>query len=223
MSFLEIYRANWSVWWPQLLTAAGYTVMLTAAAFVLAAALGLLLALAKIGPIAPLRRFAIGYIEVMRGIPTLALLFLLYFGLPPLGILLDEFVAGFVGLGMIAAGYVAEIFRAGIQAMHRGQREAALAVGMTPTMAMRHIILPQATRIVLPPLLNTAIVMLKDSSVCSLISTPELMLRTKDIATDTFLPMHLYLLAGAMYFCMASPLSMSVRRLEAYLRRGRRP
>jgi len=159
---------------------------------------------------------------VMRGIPTLALLFLLYFGLPPLGILLDEFVAGFVGLGMIAAGYVAEIFRAGIQAMHRGQREAALAVGMTPTMAMRHIILPQATRIVLPPLLNTAIVMLKDSSVCSLISTPELMLRTKDIATDTFLPMHLYLLAGAMYFCMASPLSMSVRRLEAYLRRGRR-
>lgn len=222
IEFFKLYRTNWADWWPQLLTAAGYTLTLTAFAFLLAVVLGVALALARLSHRPALRRFARGYIEVMRGIPTLALLFLLYFGLPPLGILLDEFVAGFVGLGLISAGYVAEIFRGGIEAMHRGQREAALAIGMTPMQAFRRIILPQATRIVLPPLLNMLIVVLKDSSVCSIISTPELMLRAKDLATESFLPMHLYLLTGAMYFAMAAPMSILVRRLEVHMRRGLR-
>ena len=147
---------------------------------------------------------------------------LIYFGLVPLGIVLDAFVAGVVGLALSAGGYIAEVFRAGIQAIHRGQREAALAVGMTPAASFRYIILPQAVRIVLPPLLNMLIILLKDTSICSLISTPELMLRAKDLAMMSFLPMHLFLLAAAIYFLLAWPLSLLTRRREAHLRRGLR-
>ncbi|MCG8357713.1 MAG: ABC transporter permease subunit, partial [Kiloniellales bacterium] len=109
-----------------------------------------------------------------------------------------------------------------IQAIHRGQREAALAVGMTPYMSFRSIILPQAVRIVLPPILNMLIILLKDTSICSLISTPELMLRAKDLAMMSFLPMHLFLLAGVIYFLLAWPMSLVTRRLEAHMRRGLR-
>jgi polar amino acid transport system permease protein len=93
---------------------------------------------------------------------------------------------------------------------------------MTPFKAYRHIIMPQAVRIVLPPLLNSLIILLKDSSVCSFISTPELMLRARDLASMAFLPMHVYLLVGLIYFLMAWPLSMMTRRVETRLRRGRR-
>ena len=180
------------------------------------------LALGKLSHIAVVRAFCTAYIEVARGVPALAILFLIYFGLVPLGLVLDAFVAGFVGLGMSAGGYIAEVFRAGIQAIHKGQREAALAVGMTPVMSFRYIILPQAVRVVLPPLLNMLIILLKDTSICSLISTPELMLRAKDLAMMSFLPMHLFLLAGVIYFLLAWPLSLVTRRVEAHMRRGLR-
>ncbi len=219
--FFQVYVDNMAEWWPQLQLATLYTIGLTALAFLLAIVLGLVAALGKLSRLAPIRWLAIVYIEVTRGIPTLAVLFLLYFGLPPL-VLLDEFTAGVVGLGLIYGGYLAEVFRAGIEAMHKGQREAALAIGMTPRVAFRHIILPQATRIVLPPLLNMLIVVLKDSSVCALIATPELMLRAKDIATFEFYPMHLYLLAGVIYFGLAWPMSLITRRIEAHMGRGLR-
>jgi len=178
--------------------------------------------LGKLSRISVIRGFCTAYIEVARGIPALAILFLLYFGLVPLGIVFNAFVAGFVGLGMSAAGYIAEVFRAGIQAIHKGQREAALAVGMTPIMTFRYIILPQALRIILPPMLNMVIILLKDTSICSLISTDELMLRAKDLAMMSFLPMHLFLLAGVIYFFLAWPLSLLTRHVEHRMRRGMR-
>jgi polar amino acid transport system permease protein len=140
----------------------------------------------------------------------------------PLGIVFNSFTAAVIGLGMNQGGYMAEVFRGGIEALHKGQREAALAVGMTPVKAYRNIIMPQAIRIVLPPLLNMLINLLKDTSICSLISAPELMLRAKDIASMSFRPMHIYLLIGVLYFTMAWPLSMITRRVEAHMRRGRR-
>lgn len=222
MDFFAVYPENWAEWWPQIAAATWNTLLLTACSFALAIAIGLLLAVGKISPLRPVRAFCKGYIEVARGVPALAILFLIYFGLVPLGIVLDAFVAGFVGLGMSAGGYIAEVFRSGIQAIHKGQREAALAVGMTPLMSFRYIILPQAVRIVLPPLLNMLIILLKDTSICSLISTPELMLRAKDLAMMSFLPMHLFLLAGAIYFVLAWPMSILTRRVEARLRRGMR-
>ena len=173
-------------------------------------------------PIKIVRGFCVGYIEVARGIPTLAILFLLYFGLVPLGIVLDAFVASYIGLGLTAAGYMAEIFRAGIGAIHKGQREAAYAVGMTPYKSFRYIIFPQAIRIIIPPLLNMLIILLKDTSICSLISTDELMLRAKDLAMMSFRPMHLFLLAGVLYFFLAWPLSILTRRVEKKLQKSQR-
>ncbi len=218
--FLYVYVENWANWWPQLLPAIGNTLMLTVFAFMLAVAIGMVLALGKLSRLRVVRGFCIGYIEVTRGVPALAILFLIYYGLVPLGIVLDAFAAAAVGLGMSAGGYLAEVFRAGIQAVHRGQREAALAVGMNPLQSFRYIVLPQAIRIVLPPLLNMLIILLKDTSIASLISTPELMLRAKDLAMMSFLPMHLFLLAGLIYFLMAWPMSLITRRVEARMRRG---
>jgi polar amino acid transport system permease protein len=213
---------NWADWSPQIAAATWNTLLLTVFSFSLAVVIGILLAVGKISPIRPIRTFCIAYIEVARGVPALAVLFLIYFGLVPLGIVLDAFVAGFVGLGMSAGGYIAEVFRAGIQAIHKGQREAAFSVGMTPLMSFRYIILPQAVRVVLPPMLNMLIILLKDTSICSLISTPELMLRAKDLAMMSFLPMHLFILAGVIYFILAWPLSILTRRVEIRLRRGMR-
>lgn len=222
MELLQPYAEHWDYWWPQLAVAAGNTVALTGLSYVFAMVLGIILALGRLSKIRVVRALCRVYIEFVRGIPALAVLFLIYFGLVPLGIIVDSFTAAVIGLSMNQGGYLAEVFRGGIEALHKGQREAALAVGMTPFKAYRHIIMPQAVRIVLPPLLNMLIVLLKDTSVCSLISTPELMLRAKDLASMSFLPMHVYLLVGVIYFLMAWPLSMVTRRVETRLRRGRR-
>jgi len=216
--FLSVYPENWSDWWPQLIPSIVMTVELTVLAFLLAVAIGLALAFSKMSRNRLIKGLATAYIELARGIPALAILFLIYFGLVPLGIVLDAFVAGVVGLGMSAGGYFAEVFRAGIQAVHRGQREAAAAAGMTPYMSFRWIILPQAMRIILPPMLNMLIALLKDTSLCSLISAPELMLRAKDLAMMSFLPMHLFLLAALIYFILAWPLSLLTRRVERRMR-----
>ncbi len=220
--FLSVYSENWADWWPQIALATWNTILLTIFSFALALVIGMLLALGKLSPVKVIRGFCAAYIEIARGIPALAILFLIYYGLVPLGIVLDAFVAGVVGLGMSAGGYIAEVFRAGIQAVHKGQREAALSVGMTPLKSFRYIILPQALRIILPPMLNMLIILLKDTSICSLISTPELMLRAKDLAMMSFLPMHLFLLAAVIYFLLAWPMSLLTRRVERRMRRGMR-
>ena len=215
MEFFQPYAENWDYWWPQLAVAAGNTIAITALSYIFAVLLGIILALGRISKIRFVPGICRAYIEFVRGIPALALLFLIYFGIVPLGIIVDSFSAAVIGLGMSQGAYMAE-------ALHKGQREAALAVGMTPFKSYRYIIMPQAIRIVLPPLLNMLILLLKDSSICSLISTPELMLRAKDLASMSFLPMHCYLLVGLIYFLMAWPLSMAARRVEIRMSRGRR-
>ena len=217
---LAAYDEHLMAWLPPLLRAAGNTLRMTALAFVLAFVAGLPLALAKMSPIAPLRWFATGYIETMRGIPALAILFLIYFGLVDFGIVIDAFPAAVIGFGLNGAAYMAEIFRAGIASIHGGQMEAALTVGMTPLSAMRWVVLPQALRVTLPPLANFGIALLKDTSVASIISAPELMLRARDLASSSFLPMEVFLLAAAIYLAMSLPIAFLTRRLEARFARG---
>jgi polar amino acid transport system permease protein len=221
MEFFQPYAEYWDSWWPQLALAAWVTIALTALSYVFAVALGIVLALGRLSKFPMVPGICRAYTEFIRGIPALAVLFLIYFGLEPV-IRFDVFTAAVIGLGMNQGAYLSEVFRGGIEALHKGQREAALAVGMTPVKAYRYIIMPQAVRIVLPPLLNMLIILLKDSSVASFISTPELMLRARDLASMAFLPMHVYLLVGLIYFLMAWPLSMMTRRVEARLQRGRR-
>ena len=207
-------------WLPQLFVAAGGTLRITAAAFVLAATLGLLLAFARLSRRRLLSRAALVYIEVIRGVPALTLLFLLYFALAAGGIVLHAFQAAAVGLGLNGAAYLAEVYRAGLEAIHAGQREAAQSVGMTAPQTMRYIMLPQAMRVVLPPLMNYLIALLKETSIASLIAAPELTNRARDLSSEYFMPMDIYLVTGLIYFLMAFPLSRAAKRLEARMARG---
>jgi polar amino acid transport system permease protein len=208
-------------WLPQLLVAAGGTLKMTALAYALAVIAGLLIALARISRRRAVSTIATCYVELIRGTPALTQLFLIYFGLASAGIVLPAFTAAVIGLGLNYAAYMSEVYRAGIAAVHRGQREAALAIGMTNALAMRNIILPQAVRIVVPPMANYAVSLLKDTSVASLISAPELMLRARDLSSEYFMPMELYVLAGVMYLVMAYPLAKGARYLELRMGQGR--
>jgi polar amino acid transport system permease protein len=205
---------------PELLQAALGTLRMTAFAFVVAAILGLALAIVRLGGGAA-GRLAFLYIEIIRGMPALALLFLIYFGLAPVGIVLNSFVAAVVAFGLNGAAYLAEVYRAGIEAVDPGQREAAQMLGLRRSQVMREVTLPQAVPIVLPPMGNYLVALLKDTSIASLISAPELMLRSRDLAGTYYLPMEFYLLAGAMYLIMAWPMMLMVRRLERHFARGR--
>ncbi|HYB09081.1 MAG TPA: amino acid ABC transporter permease [Alphaproteobacteria bacterium] len=207
-------------WMPQLLVAALGTLEMTALAYVLGATVGLLIALAGHSPRRFLSAPARFYVEIVRGTPALTQLFLIYFGLASVGIAIPAFETAVLGLGLNYAAYMAEVYRAGIEAIHRGQREAAQSIGMTHGQTMRHIVLPQAVRVILPPMANYAISLLKDTSVASLISAPELMLRARDLSSEYYMPMQLYLIAGTIYFVMAFPLSRAVRRLERVLGKG---
>jgi len=161
-----------------------------------------------------LRGPAIAYIEFFRGTPLLAQLFVIYFGLPDAGIVPTPFQAACVGLGLNGAAYMAEIYRAGIEAIHRGQMEAALSLGMTPTRAMRYIILPQAVRTMLPPMTNFAIVLLKDTALISVVAMPEIMFYARNLVTESLQSVVVYPMAGLIYLCMTIPMARLVARLE---------
>jgi His/Glu/Gln/Arg/opine family amino acid ABC transporter permease subunit len=220
IEFLLVYRDHFREWIPELLLASVGTLQLMALSFILAVVIGLLVALMRVSRSAAMRGFAVFYVEVSRGTPALVILFLIYFGLGGLGVPWLKFTsyqAAVLGLGIQGGAVLGEVFRSGIEALHRGQMEAALSLGMTPATAMRWIILPQAGRIVLPPVANYAIGLLKDTAVCAIIAAPELMLRAKDIASSSFRPMHLFVLAAVLYFFMSYPLAMLARWLEARL------
>jgi polar amino acid transport system permease protein/cystine transport system permease protein len=190
------------------------TVEVTFGALVLAIIAGLILALVRVGG-GLAGKLAVVYIEFLRGTPVLAQLFILYFGLVEVGLVtLQPLQAAVLGLGLNGGAYLAEVFRSGIQAIHRGQMEAALAIGLTPLGAMRRVILPQAFRIVLPPIGNFSIGLLKDTAVVSAVAAPEIMFRARQLTTETFQSGQIYLLAALVYLALSLPLSQVVRRLE---------
>jgi polar amino acid transport system permease protein len=218
--FLATYWESLALWLPPLLRAARVTLLVAVLSIAVGAVVGLFLALLKMGGKAPLHKAASFYIEVTRGTPALAQLYIAYFGLASVGLTLDNVTATVVALGLNAAAYMAEIYRAGIESVHGGQREAAMSLGMTPGQAMRFIVLPQAWRVVLPPAANLGIAVLKDTSLASAIATPELMSRAYDLVGQTWRPMHIYLLVAVMYMAMCLPLAQIVRRLERGVKRS---
>ncbi len=196
-----------------LLSGAVTTVEVTLGALCLAIVGGLFVALVRLSG-GPFSKLAVAYIEFLRGTPVLAQLFVIYFGLVEVGIKFEPLQAAILGLGLNGAAYLAEVFRAGIQAIHRGQMEAALSIGLTPLGAMRRVILPQAFRIVLPPVGNFSIGLLKDTAVVSVVAAPEIMFRARQLTTETFQSGQIYLLAALIYLALSLPLSHLVRRLE---------
>jgi His/Glu/Gln/Arg/opine family amino acid ABC transporter permease subunit len=197
-----------------LLGGAVMTIEVTIGALAFALVVGLVVALLRMSRWRVVRVLAGIYVELIRGTPALAQLFIIYFGLPDLGISPKPVTAAIIGLGMNGAAYLAEIYRAGIEAIHKGQIEAALSLGMTPRRAMQYIILPQALRLMLPPITNFSIVLLKDTALVSVIAAPEIMFFARNLVTETFESMHVYLLAGMIYLCMTIPMSRLVARLE---------
>jgi His/Glu/Gln/Arg/opine family amino acid ABC transporter permease subunit len=221
-AFHNVYAEYLPEWGPRLATAARVTAELSLGGFALALVLGALLVAMQRSGHRALSRVAHGFVQFMRAVPLLALLLALYFGLPSFGLTLPGFWAGVLGLGLQGAAYVAEVLRSGLDAIHRGQREAGLASGLRPFQVFSSIVLPQALRLMLPPLLNSYVSLLKDSSLCALIATDELMLAARAMASEYFLPLHIFLLVGLFYFAIAFPLSMLSRGLEKRLSRGRR-
>ncbi|AJG24415.1 ectoine/hydroxyectoine ABC transporter permease subunit EhuD [Cupriavidus basilensis] len=207
---------------PILLQGAVVTVEVTVLAFVLSSLLGLALALMKLSPARTLSWGASGAINVIRGLPIIVQLFYIYFVLPDAGIHLTAFQAGVIGLGIAYSAYQAENFRAGIEAVDPGQREAAQAMGMRPALVMRRVILPQALRISLPPYGNTLVMMLKDSSLVSTITVAEMTRAGQLIASSTFQNMTVYTLVALLYLLMSLPLVFGLRRLERRLGVGRK-
>ena len=139
------------------------------------------------------------------------------FGLTQVGIRFTPIQAAIIGLGFNGGAYLAEVFRSGIESIHRGQMEAALTVGMTPMAAMRWVILPQAMTVVVPPTTNYSIALLKDTAVVSAVAAPEIMFKARNLVTETYLSAQIYLLVAVMYLCMSLVLSWISRRLERRL------
>jgi len=198
---------------PQYLSGAGVTIQLTIEALVLGLIGGLAVAMCKMSKIRVLRVAASAYISIIRGTPLLLQLVFIFYSLPSIGITLDAMSAGVWGLGLNMAAYMAETFRAGIMAIPKGQWEVAYVLGYSRMQSYVHIILPQAIRIVLPQIGNTAVAMIKDTSLVSVITITELMRTAQVSYAVTFRPLEAYLLAGIIYYV----LSVVVSRCFAFM------
>lgn len=196
-----------------------FTVPLTLLSFTFGLALGLVVALIRLfgpWPLAAVVRF---YVWIFRGTPLLVQLFLIFYGLPSIGIVLDAFPAALIGFTLNIGAYSSEIVRAAISSIAKGQWEASFSIGMTWTQTMRRTILPQASRVAVPPLSNTFIALVKDTSLAAAITVPELFQAAQRIVATTYEPLILYIEAALIYLVMSSVLSSLQARLEKRLNR----
>jgi polar amino acid transport system substrate-binding protein len=207
---------------PLLLKAAGITVFLSVCSMPLAMALGLLVAVGRLyGPL--WLRGPLGwYVEIIRGTPLVLQLFVIFFLLPEWGLSVPRLIAGVSGLAINYSAYEAEIYRAGLQAIPRGQMEAALSLGMSRGLALRRIIIPQAVRLVIPPVMNDFIALFKDTAVCSVITIVELSKQYYIQAQSTGRVVELGLVTALLYLAMSYPLSLLVARMENRIAEGRK-
>ena len=198
-----------------LLQGVGVTLGVTFGALIIAIILGFALSLARLFLRSRVVALLIdSYVEFFRNIPALAHLFVIYFGLGSVGIQLGSVTAAMIGLGLIGGASLCDVFRAGFEALHKGQREAALAVGMRPSQSIRLILAPQALRIALPAVTNYATQLLKDSSIASAIAAPEIMFFARSLVTSTFETTLIYVTAAMMYLLMSLPIAFAARSIE---------
>lgn len=192
-----------------------FTIPLTLITFVLGLLLGLLTAVVRLFAPAPFVAIARFYVWVIRGTPLLVQLFVIFYGLPSLGILLDAFPAAIIGFTLSVGAYTSEIVRAVISSVPKGQWEAAYSIGMNWRQAMSRTILPQAARVAVPPLSNTFISLVKDTSLAAAITVPELFQAAQRIVATTYEPLILYIEAAIIYLVLSTFLST----LQGYLER----
>ncbi len=212
--------ARYAGFLPLIGRAALMTVAVSACAMVLAVAWGLVLALGRRYGSWPLRTAATLYIEIVRGTPLLIQILFIFYGLPSLGVRLDPFLAGVVALGLNYAAYEAENYRAGLQSVPHGQMEAALALNMTQAQAVRHVVVPQAFRFVVPVMTNDFISLLKDSSLVSVITLTELTQAYVRLSTTYYDYLGTGLLVGGAYLLLGLPFVRLARMAERRLAAG---
>lgn len=205
---------------PSLLWAAlVFTVPLTLASFALGLFVGLVAAVVRLFGPAPLAAIVRFYVWIIRGTPLLVQLFLIFYGLPSAGIVLDAFPAALIGFTLNVGAYTSEIIRAVIGSVPKGQWEAAYSIGMSWSQAMRRTILPQAARVAVPPLSNSFISLVKDTSLAAAITVPELFQAAQRIVATSYEPLILYVEAALIYLVLSSVLSAMQVRLEKRLNR----
>ena len=196
----------------------GVTVAFTVAIVLLGLVVGLAGGLARLSPLGPLRWLSIAYVELFRCTPLLVQLVWFYYGLPILaGIEISATSAAVLALSLYGGSFYAEIIRGGIVSIETGQREAALAMGMTPAQSMRRIVLPQAFKRMVPPLMNQSIIQFKNTSLVSVLAVPDLLYQGQVAAHDSYRPLEIYTLVAVIYFVVLLPLTILVRRGEARL------
>lgn len=195
----------------RLLAGVQFTLILTFGGFAIGAVLALPIAAARNSKVRVLRLLAISYIETLRGVPPIAWLFLLYFGLAQVDVRLGSLTAGVIGLGLIAGAYLAEIYRAGLRAVPHGQLEAARAVGLGGVRVYRHVIGPQAIVTIVPPAAAFLIGLLKDSAIASLIGVPEITGLSLRLTQQEFEGLAIFTAAGIVYLALSVPLAALAR------------
>ncbi|WP_421213561.1 amino acid ABC transporter permease [Aeromonas sp. 600479] len=203
--------------WPLLRAGLIFTVPLTLITFVLGILLGLLVALARLYGPTPLVALVRFYVWLIRGTPLLVQLFLIFYGLPSAGIVLDTFTAAVIGFTLNIGAYSSEIIRATLAAIPKGQWDAAYSIGMNWPQVMWRVILPQAARIAVPPLSNTFISLVKDTSLAAAVTVPELFQAAQRLASVTYEPLILYIETAIIYLLFSSVLSTLQDRLERKL------
>jgi len=202
---------------PQLLEGLMITFRISAVCLLIGFGIGFPAALARVYGPRWLRWLVTGYIEILRGTPTLVQLFLVYYGLPQLNITLSAFLSAYIALGLNSSAYQAEYFRGAIQAIKSGQMMAARSIGMTKLQAIRHVIIPQAFRFAIPAWSNEAISMIKISSIVYLITVPEMMNVAKELVSRYYNPFETYITAGVIYMIVIGVLSWLLTQLEKFL------
>ena len=222
MSFSKMFGL-WVKYWDKfLITGLGYTLALAAIAVILGTVLGALLALMRMAKFKPLNWLAVGYTEIIRGTPMLLQLYFFYFGLPKLIPILNKQQFACVALALVcnSAAYVSEIIRSGIQAVDIGQTEAARSLGMSQTLTMTQIVLPQAVKNILPALGNEFIMLVKDTSLASTFFIGDIMTQYLLIKGATYLPIEPLVIVAILYLVLTFILSKLLASFERRMRRG---
>lgn len=209
-----------SSFWPMLYAGLVFTIPITLISFSLGLLLGFIVALIRLYGPAPLKSVVRFYVWIIRGTPLLVQLFLIFYALPSVGITLDAFPAAVIGFALNVGAFTSEVIRATLLSVAKGQWEAAHSIGMSWGQSLRYIILPQAARVAVPPLSNTFISLVKDTSLASVITVPELFLAAQRIAAVTYQPLILYSEAALLYLLISSVLSYLQSRLELRLERN---
>lgn len=204
---------------PLLKAGVAFTIPLALISFALGLILAILTALARLSPWVLPKLIARFYVWGIRGTPLLVQLFIIFYGLPAVGIVLDPFIAATIGFTLSVGAYSSEIVRAAILSIHKGQWEAAFSVGMTRAQALRRVILPQAARVSVPPLSNSFISLVKDTSLAATITYTEMFRTAQQVASTSYEPLLIYCEAGLFYLLFCSVLSALQNYLEKRLSR----